>query len=100
MAGRKKTDRVREPVQVYLEGPDLDLLERLGTETGLSKAELLRRGLRRLAGDELIERKPGWSLDVLVGAMGEGQPADLSVRHDHYLAEALEREHRGRSRAR
>jgi hypothetical protein len=100
VVARKKPMRVREPVQVYLEAPDLDLLMRLGSTTGLTKAELLRRGLRRLASDELTERKPGWSLDVLEAALGTGQPPDLAARHDHYLAEALEHQHRARSRAR
>lgn len=85
MARQKKPGRVREPVQVYLDAQDLDLLNRLGDQTGLTKAELLRRGLRRLAGDKLTERKPGWSFDLLIGALGDGEPTDLSVRHDEYL---------------
>ena len=87
MKDRPRADRVREPVQVYLDGPDRDLLEHLAQRTGLPRAELLRRGLRRLAQAELAERKPGWSLDVLIGALGDDPrlPADLSVRHDEYL---------------
>jgi hypothetical protein len=80
-------DRVREPVQVYLDGPDRRLLEELARRTGLPRAELLRRGLRRLAQGTLEERPPGWSLDVLIGAMGDDPavPTDLSLRHDEYL---------------
>ncbi len=87
MSNRARRDRVREPVQVYLDGADRDLLEDLARRTGLPRAELLRRGLRRLAQTELVEREPGWSLDVLIGAMGDDPrlPADLSVRHDEYL---------------
>ncbi len=87
MSDRRRGSRVREPVQVYLDGPDRDLLEDLARRTGLARAELLRRGLRRLAQAELAERKPGWSLDVLVGAMGDDPrlPPDLSVRHDEFL---------------
>lgn len=79
--------RVREPVQVYLDGPDRQLLENLARRTGLPRAELLRRGLRRLAQGTLEERAPGWSLDVLIGVLGDDPavPADLSVRHDEYL---------------
>ncbi|HEX9730015.1 MAG TPA: ribbon-helix-helix domain-containing protein [Gemmatimonadales bacterium] len=79
--------RVREPVQVYLDRPDRDVLEALARKTGLSRAELLRRGLRQLA-DRLLETNaPGWSLDTLTGALGDDPdlPADLSVRHDEYL---------------
>ena len=87
MKAGPRADRVREPVQVYLDGPDRDLLEHLAQRTGLARAELLRRGLRRLAQTELQERKPGWSLDVLIGSMDDDPrlPPDLSVRHDEYL---------------
>jgi hypothetical protein len=84
MARKRKPDRVREPVQVYLDQQDRALLESLARETGLSRAELIRRGLRRLAGDELTQRRPGWSLDILIGTIPEG-PKDLAARHDDYL---------------
>ena len=80
----RKPRRVREPVQVYLDGRDRALLEDLVEKTGISRAELLRRGLRKLAGDELSERPPGWSMDVLLGAIPDGPP-DLSARADDYL---------------
>ena len=80
-------NRAREPVQVYLDGPDRELLDDLARRTGLPRTEVLRRGLRRLAQTELTERKPGWSLDVLIGAMGDDPslPTDLSTRHEEYL---------------
>ena len=84
MPGRRKPQVVREPVQVYLDRQDRATLEDLARKTGLSKAELLRRGLRKLAGDELGQRAPGWSLDVLIGAIPNGPP-DLSARADDYL---------------
>ncbi len=78
---------MREPVQVYLDPADRDLLEQVVRATGLSRAEILRRGLRRVADEALTERAPGWSLDRLVGAMGEAAdlPKDLAERHDEYL---------------
>lgn len=79
--------RVREPVQVYLDAHDRDLLEDLARRTGLARAELLRRGLRQL-GDRLLRgQAPGWSLDTLTQAFGDGTdlPADLAARHDEYL---------------
>ena len=86
MAQKRSSGRhVREPVQVYLDEVDRGLLEDVVKRTGLSRAEILRRGLRRLAEYELAERKPGWSLELLIGCMGPGQPSDLSERHDHYL---------------
>jgi hypothetical protein len=79
--------RVREPVQVYLDPSDRDLLEELARRTGLARAELLRRGLRQLGGRLLGDRAPGWSLDALTGSLGDAAdlPADLAARHDEYL---------------
>ena len=87
MSTNRRGSHVKEPVQVYLDGPDRELLEQVARRTGLPRAEVLRRGLRQLAQAELAERKPGWSLDVLIGAMGDDPrlPPDLSVRHDEYL---------------
>lgn len=79
--------RVREQAVVYLAEQDRALLERLVDETGLSRTELFRRGLRRLA-DELLaaDRKPGSSLEHLIEQADEGEgPPDLSTRHDEYL---------------
>lgn len=84
---RHRPARVREPVQVYLDSADRDLLNRLAARTGLSRAELLRRGVRQLAERELTDRAPGWSLERLTGVLGNdpGLPRDLSARHDLYL---------------
>lgn len=78
--------RVREQAVVYLSARERDLLERLAEETGLSRTELFRRGLHRLADELLTQRRPGSSLDYLVGiAEDTDAPADLAERHDHYL---------------
>jgi len=79
--------RVREPVQVYLDAGDRDLLESLARSSGLSKAELLRRGLRQLGVRQLAEQAPGWSLDALTGSLGHAAdlPRDLAANHDVYL---------------
>lgn len=99
---------VREPVQVYLDPPDRTLLDELSERSGLSRAELLRRGLRRLAAEQLPDRSPGWSLDRIVGALGPATdlPDDLAARHDEYLYgpsqpdEPSARRHRRAPRAR
>ncbi len=72
---------------MYLEPADRDLLEEVVRATGLSRAEVLRRGLRRVADEALTEHAPGWSLDRLVGALGSAGdlPEDLAERHDDYL---------------
>ncbi len=79
--------RVREPVQVYLESSEKQLLDQLSIRTSLSRAELMRRGLRRLAVEMTTDATPGQSLTSLIGALGEDAdiPNDLSVRHDDYL---------------
>lgn len=84
--------RVREPVQVYLDQMDRDLLERLAKAEGVSRAELLRRGLRRLAAETLQDRPPGWSLEHLIGCLRDDPsiPTDLAERHDYYLYQAYE----------
>ena len=87
MPKRSSARKVREPVQVYLDRSDRALLEELSHQTGLPRAELLRRGLRRLADTELGVRAPGHSFDRLVGALGNAPelPTDLAARHDEYL---------------
>ncbi len=87
MSHKKSSRRVRAPVQVYLEPADRELLEEEVRATGLSRAEILRRGLRRVADDALTERAPGWSLERLVGALGAAAdlPTNLAECHDEYL---------------
>jgi hypothetical protein len=91
---------VREPIQVYVDREDRELLEAVAARTGLARAEVLRRGLRAFAGQVLTERGPGSSLAALIGVLGEGDtPADLAARHDEYLVAYASRK-RGRSRRR
>jgi hypothetical protein len=87
MPKRNRGSRVREPVQVYLDPSDSALLVEVARRTGLPKAEILRRGLRSVADHLLAERAPGWSMDRLVGALGDDPttPRDLASRHDEYL---------------
>lgn len=99
---KRRPDRVREPVQVYLDRQDAALLGRLAQQTGLSKAELLRRGLRRLATADLAERTPGWSLAAVPEMLGDDPdyPSDYAARHDEYLVRMTEGGKRGRPRPR
>lgn len=82
-----KRSKVREPFQVYLDPADRTLLDDVAERTGLSRAEILRRGLRRVAGDLLEEEEPGSAFEQLVGALGDDPslPTDLAERHDAYL---------------
>ena len=87
MAKDSRPRRVREPVQVYLDRTDRDLLDQVARRSGVPKAEVLRRGLRVLAEQVMTEHAPGWSLGRLVGALGDDPalPRDLAARHDEYL---------------
>jgi len=78
---------VREPVQVYLAPDDSALLNRLATETGLSKAEILRRGMKSYA------REHGGSspmLRFLSESGPEGWPESVAADHDALLAESYQ----------
>jgi hypothetical protein len=78
--------RIREPVQVYLDPEDKALLVEIAARTALPQAEILRRGLRRMAA-ELRDNPPGNSLESLIGSLGDSAnlPVDLAARHDEYL---------------
>ena len=76
---------VREPVQVYLAVDDRDLLSRLVAETGLSKAEILRRGIRSFAREQS-------GTSPMLGLLAESATAEwpdaVAERHDEVLAES------------
>ena len=85
MTGKPK--RVREQAVVYLDDRDSALLQEMADKTGLAKAELFRRGLRRLAEETLSGPKAGSSLAFLIAtASGDAFPADVAERHDFYLS--------------
>ncbi|MGH7646342.1 MAG: ribbon-helix-helix protein, CopG family [Gemmatimonadales bacterium] len=88
MTGRKakRARTVREPLQVYLERDDRALLDRLAKETGLSRAEILRRGLKDFAAEHRPVKSP--MLDFIESLRDADLPPDMAERHDDYLAEA------------
>ncbi len=79
--------RVREPVQAYLEADDSQLLTALSEHLSLSKAEVIRLGIRRLAQELELAQRPGVGVSALVGALDGSVdvPSDLAARHDEYL---------------
>jgi hypothetical protein len=83
---RKPPRRVREPIQVYLDVDERALLDRVAAETGLSRAEILRRGLRQFAAEQSAGKSP--MLEFMESLRDVDFPPDLSERHDDYLAEA------------
>ena len=94
---RPESRAVKEPVQVYLDAGDRAVLDGVAERTGLSRAEVLRRGLRAWAAQQQGEAGPmlrfiremsalDWPLDT---------PADLAVHHDRYLGESHMDRHEG-----
>jgi hypothetical protein len=85
---KKRPAAVREPVQVYLATDDRALLDRVAKKTRLSRAEVLRRGVRRLAADVLHDEDP---MVAFVREMSQADwpadtPTDMAENHDTYLA--------------
>lgn len=82
--------KVREPVQVYLTVQDRRLLKEVAATAGVSGAEVLRRGLRRMAGEVLSDRNPAMQMleEMNAAKWPKDTPDDLAINHDQYLAEA------------
>jgi hypothetical protein len=83
---RRKPPRtvVREPVQVYLAPDDRRLLESLARATGLSRAEILRRGIRSFAASARGTGSP--MLAFLDEMASEEWPEGIAEGHDEFLA--------------
>ncbi len=79
--------RVREPVQAWLEPADAELLDELAERSDLSKAEVIRQAIRRMARDVEVEHRPGAVFGALAGALdtADAIPSDLAANHDDYL---------------
>lgn len=86
--------RVREPVQVYLEADDSSLLARLAATSGLSKAEVMRRGMRAFAREQDVESP---MLRYVADSSAGDWPAGVAADHDAVLADSY-LGHRGKRR--
>ncbi len=62
-------DRVREPIQTYLTGGERAELDRLARELGVSRSEILRRGIEALG---VTGSRTGTLPDPLAALVGEG----------------------------
>jgi hypothetical protein len=99
---KAKKLKVREPVQVYLTSSDRKLLREVALAAGVSGAEVLRRGLRRMAGEILSDRSPAMRLleEMNAADWPADLPADAGRNHDRYLADATYPEPKPRRRRR
>lgn len=86
MPARPKPATVREPIQVYMAPDERRLLDQMAAHTGLSRAEVLRQGLRIFAAEATGRSGP------MQGFMTEMRkkplPADIAEAHDDHLARA------------
>ena len=88
-SGRPRS--VREPIQVYMAADDRRLLDQLSESTGLSRAEILRRGVRSFAAEQAGGTGP---MQVFMKSLRDRKmPADLASEHDSYLAASYSDKH-------
>ena len=91
MSRKPSSARVREPIQIYITPGERRLLDRLAEESGISRAEVLRRGLRSFAKERSTEESP--MLRFIQSMQGDDWPADIGREHDRYLEEAARDAH-------
>lgn len=84
MKRKRAASRVREPIQVYIGADERHLLDALAAETGLSRAEILRRGLRVFAAEHAGGQGPMRRL--LESLNGADWPPNFALEHDTHLA--------------
>ena len=85
-------NRVREPVQVYLDGLQRRRLERMAGQLGLTKSDVVRRGLEALE-RQLADPADHPALRIIGIAVAESAADagyDVAREHDRYLAESEE----------
>lgn len=78
-----------EPVQVYLSGPDRARLTRLTNELGISKSEVLRRGLEALEAQRERARGPRVGPPIPT-YNGGGFPAGINFDCNREVLDALD----------
>lgn len=77
---------VREPLQIYMDSDERRLLDKLSESTGLSRAEILRQGLRQFATQQAGNDGP---METLMRRLREKPfAARIAADHDDELASA------------
>lgn len=91
MTNSRKSRLIREPLQIYMAGDERRLLDQLSEETGLSRAEILRQGLRQFAMQRAGANGP---MEVLMRTLREKPLAtNIAASHDDHLARAYTDQH-------
>ena len=84
---------MRARTMVYLEPRQKDALKKQAQREHASVAELIRRAVDRYLTPESKRRPvPREAYEKLIG-IGRSGLTDVSERHDHYIGEALYRDH-------
>lgn len=71
---------------MYLTAEERTELDRLANNEGISRAEVLRRGIRSYALEAAAGESP--MLNLIAELRGADWPADMASRHDEHLADA------------
>jgi len=91
---KKPTKRVagaKEPLQIYMTADERRLLDTLSADTGLSRAEVLRRGLRSFAAEQGGEGGP---MQTLLKSLRRAHwTPGIATEHDEQLARAYTDHH-------
>lgn len=85
--------RLSEPLQIYITADERRMLDTLSAETGLSRAEILRRGLRTFAAQRAGDSGP--MHELLLSLRDAKWPADIATEHDQHLTDAYIDGHSG-----
>ncbi len=78
---------------IYLEKSELNALREEARTQRISLAELLRRLVRQHLDRHQAPPAPAPATYLKVVALGASGREDIAERHDHYLGDALRREH-------
>jgi hypothetical protein len=90
-----RPDRVAEPVQVYLDRPDRERLERLAEQLDTTKSDVLRRGLEAL---QSLTRRPAdraTGVIILPTFAGQGLQPGVDLDDSASLLDLMERDAAG-----
>ena len=96
-SSNERSTRVAEPIQVYLDRSQRRRLDRLAGELGLSKSDVVRRGLEALE-RQMTDPAEHPALAIIGIATREastGPAYDVAREHDRFLAESEQRSWKG-----
>lgn len=93
MSANGKSRSVREPLQIYMAPDERRLLDTMAEQTGLSRAEVLRQGLRKFAAEHTGSGGPVQTF--MLAMREEPLPSDIAQTHDDHLAQAWTDRHDG-----